>query len=168
MVRLQWSIISNLPGKWPTASIFEPRPNCTQASKLHRTCGMSQNRPAKITSGTVTCFIIKPPLFGALNLGDASVHAAWLTGFLVKFVEDMFFGKPWKTGRAIHRYFSGKVQNSSESLPETNSSPLKITPWKGYSYCKPPFLLAKLVSGRVNREELFLPGTYFCRSKVVT
>ena len=34
--------------------------------------------------------------------------------------------------------------------PETNSSPLKIDPWKfGDSYWKPPFLGAMLVSGRV-------------------
>ena len=35
------------------------------------------------------------------------------------------------------------------TLPETNSSPLKMDPGKGDSYCKPPFLGAMLVFGSV-------------------
>ena len=35
------------------------------------------------------------------------------------------------------------------TLPETNSSPLKIDPGKGDSYWRPPFSGAMLVSGRV-------------------
>ena len=40
------------------------------------------------------------------------------------------------------------------TLPETNSSPLKIDPWKfGDSYWKPPFLMAILVLGSFGNSE---------------
>lgn len=82
-VRIQWSIISNLPGKWPTASIFESRPKCTQACKLHRTCGMSQNRPTKITWNS-DMFHCKNPFWSPWSWRRICAmkrsQAAWLRG----------------------------------------------------------------------------------------
>ena len=49
-----------------------------------------------------------------------------------------------------------RLSSEVDILPETNSSPLKIDPWKRSSYWKPPFLGAMLVLGSVQDQKLRL------------